>query len=113
MDSGAHTYIQKSHSHIKPKAFRRSIRYQAEDLLAHYGPENEIVFSAPAGTILAEDTAGYHRGTTPKNHPRLLLQIQYAAMDIPHVEEFTLGITPVKIDHMNQSIKRIAKKFVT
>ena len=111
VDSGAHTYIQGSHSHRKPARFRRSRRYERAELLAHYGAENEIVFAAPAGTILAEDTAGFHRGMDPTARPRLLMQLEYAAIDIPHVEEFILGVPKVAIAGLSPGAARIARKF--
>src|SRR5690348_7930370 len=84
VDTGAHTYIQGSHAHIKPERFHLSRRYERGDLLSHYGEENEIVFAAPAGTILAEDTAGFHKGTTLRRDYRLLMQLVFGAIDIPH-----------------------------
>lgn len=111
VDSGAHTYIQGSHSHRKPARFRRSRRYDRDELLAHYGSGNEIVFAAPAGTILAEDTAGFHRGMDPTARPRLLMQLEYAAIDIPHIEEFELGVPKVAIAGLLPGAAHIARKF--
>jgi hypothetical protein len=111
-ETGAHTYIQGSHGHDKPEAFRRSRRYERDDLLRHYGPDNEIVFAAPAGTILAEDTAGFHRGMDPKRGYRLLLQLQYSAIDIPHAEEFATTMRPVRLPGLAAGIAAIARKFV-
>lgn len=110
-DTGAHTYIQRSHGRRKPERFRRAKRYDRDDLLDHYGRENEIVFSAPAGTIIAEDTAGFHRGIDPKRGYRLLMQLEYSVIDIPHAEEFALGIRKVRLD-VHPEIARIARKFV-
>jgi len=110
-DTGAHTYIQGSHAHIKPDRFHLSRRYERGDLLSHYGEENEIVFAAPAGTILAEDTAGFHKGTTVRRDYRLLMQLVFGAIDIPHAEEFTCGIAPAKIGGLAPAIRRIARKF--
>jgi hypothetical protein len=111
-ETGAHTYIQGSHGHDKPEAFRRSRRYERDDLLRHYGADNEIVFAAPAGTILAEDTAGFHRGMDPKRGYRLLLQLQYSAIDIPHAEEFATTVRPIRLPGLAAGIAAIARKFV-
>lgn len=110
-DTGAHTYIQGSHSHIKPEIFRRSRRYDRDALLAHYGPENEIVFAAPAGTILAEDTAGFHRGSDLRRGYRLLMQLVFGVIDIPHAEQFSCGIVKAKLAGLDPGIRRIARKF--
>lgn len=111
VDNGAHTYIQGSHAHIKPERFHLSRRYERSDLLSHYGEDNEIIFAAPAGTILAEDTAGFHKGTTLRRGYRLLMQLVFGAIDIPHAEEFTYGIAKAKIDGLAPAIRRIARKF--
>lgn len=111
-ETGAHSYIQGSHSHHKPKAFHRSQRYEREDLRRYYGADNEIVFAAPAGTILVEDTTGFHRGMDPIRGYRLLLQMQYSAVDIPHAEEFFNRVPKVEIPGLAPGIAAIARKFV-
>jgi hypothetical protein len=113
VDTGAHTYIQGSHGHIKPGQFKLSTFYERDDLMRHYGAENEIVFAAPAGTILAEDTAGFHKGMDLKKGYRLLMQLQYAALDIPHAEEFSGNIPKSKIEGLDPAIKPIVQKFFT
>jgi hypothetical protein len=107
---GAHTFIQGTHRHAKPRQFDRAGFYDQDKLLNFFGAENEIVFTGPAGMILAEDTAGFHKGTTPKNY-RLLLQLQYATLDIPHQEEFAGLVGKVRLDGLDPGIKRIARKF--
>lgn len=109
--TGAHTYIQGSHRHQKPEAFHLSQRYERDDLIRYYGPDNEIVFSGPAGTILIEDTTGFHRGMDPIRGYRLLMQLQYSAIDIPHAEEFFSRVPKVKIPALAPGIASIARKF--
>lgn len=111
-ETGAHTYIQGSHGHHKPEAFHLSRRYEQDDLKRHYGADNEIVFAAPAGTILVEDTTGFHRGMDPLKDYRLLLQLQYSAIDIPHAEEFFSRIPKVDIPGLPPGIAAIAHKFL-
>jgi|GEM_PF-4280386 hypothetical protein len=111
-ESGAHSFIQGSHPHCKPPQFGRAGPQPREKLIEYYGAENELVFSGPAGLILAEDTAGFHKGTTLTEGYRLLLQLQYAAMDIPHDEEFALGIERVRLKDVDPALKRIARKFL-
>ena len=111
-ETGAHTYIQGSHSHHKPEAFHLSRRYERDDLMRYYGADNEIVFAAPAGTILAEDTTGFHRGMDPIRGYRLLLQLQYSAIDIPHAEEFFSRLVKVEVPGLAPGIASIARKFL-
>jgi hypothetical protein len=112
VESGAHSFIQGSHPHYKPPQFGRAGPQPREKLIEYYGAENELIFSGPAGLILAEDTAGFHKGTTMTKGYRLLLQLQYAAMDIPHDEEFALGIERVRLKGIDPALKRIAHKFL-
>jgi hypothetical protein len=107
---GAHTFIQGTHGHLKPREFDHAGFHDQDKLLKFFGDENEIVFKGPAGMILAEDTAGFHKGTTPKNY-RLLLQLQYATLDIPHQEEFAGLVKKVRLDGLDRGIRRIARKF--
>jgi len=109
-EAGAHTYIQGTHRHLKPRQFDHAGFYDRDDLLGFFGAENEIVFKGPAGMILAEDTAGFHKGTKPKNY-RLLLQVQYATLDIPHEEELAGLIDRVLLENLDPGIKRIARKI--
>ena len=113
VESGAHAFFQGSHPHRKPVQFGRAGHQPREKLVDYYGAENELVFTGPAGLILAEDTAGFHKGTTLTKGYRLLLQLQYAALDIPNDEEFVPGIERVHVPGIDPALKRIARKFVT
>lgn len=112
LDTGAHTYIERSQSRHKPEQFRVSQRYGREELLGYYGEQSEQVFAAPAGTILAEDTAGFHKGTTLRKGYRLLLQLQYAMLDIPHEEETESSIDKVSLEGLHPGIRRVLSKFL-
>jgi len=109
-EAGAHTYIQGSHRHHKPQQFDRAGFYDRDDLLRFFGSENEIIFTGPAGMILAEDTAGFHKGTKPK-HYRLLMQLQYATLDIPHEEEFAGLVHKIHAEDLDPGIRQIGRKF--
>jgi hypothetical protein len=110
-ESGAHSFIQRTQVRLKPRQFCRSARYDRDELLKFYGVENEIVFEGPAGMILAEDTAGFHKGTTPSKDYRLLLQLQFTSLDHPQEDEYVGGIEKVRIAGLDPGIKRIARKF--
>ena len=110
-DTGAHRFIRGTHGHRKPAPYRISRRYDETALLDYFGADKEVVFSAPAGTIIAEDTAGFHRGTTVKRNYRLLMQFQYALLDIPHEEDIS-GLTRcVPLPGLHAAIAPIARKF--
>jgi hypothetical protein len=110
-ETGAHRFIKRSHNHKKPEQFKLSRRYEDAELLGFYGADNEMVFEGPAGSIVAEDTAGFHRGTTLKRDYRLLMQFQFSLIDIPHEEDLA-GLThPTAAPGLNLGIASIARKF--
>ena len=75
------------------------------------GADNEMVFEGPAGSIVAEDTAGFHRGTTLKRDYRLLMQFQFSLIDIPHDEDLAGLTRPTSAPGLNSGIASIARKF--
>lgn len=110
-ETGAHRFIRGTHQHRKPQAFRASKRYEDDELLNFFGEEKEVVFTAPAGTVIAEDTAGFHRGSDLKSGYRLLMQFQFSLIDIPHDEDL-VGVTkPVDFKGLDRNIARVARKF--
>lgn len=109
-ETGAHYFIQRSHDPVKPRALSRSIRYIDEAVYGIFGRENEKLFAAPAGTIIAEDTMGFHKGSTPLRNYRLLLQLEYALIDAPG-EELRCPVIPEPIIGLAPQIEPIVRKF--
>jgi hypothetical protein len=81
IETGPHCFIRKSHqSGAIPQQLLKSgyVRHSDEEVLKHYPKEDIITFTAPAGTIIAEDTRGLHKGTHLIKGDRLLLQLQFS-----------------------------------
>lgn len=110
-ETGAHRYIRGSQHHSKPDQFKASRRYEDAELLAHYGTDKEIVFEATAGTVIAEDTAGFHRGSTLVRDYRLLMQFEFSLLDIPHDEDLAGVTKPVSFPEIDAQIAQMARKF--
>ncbi len=111
-DSGAHCVIQGTQHPVKPDGFDRSKRYTDEELLSYYGKENEIVFEAPAGTIIAEDTMAFHKGNDPKKAFRLLMQFEYGLVDNLNVPEHNEEkIEKIKINGLDEQVAKIVGKY--
>ena len=111
-ETGAHCFIRGSHPRRKPEQFRIGKRYGEAELHAYYGRDSEVVFSAPKGTIFAEDTAGFHRGSTMKRDYRLVMQFEFSVLDIPHVEELDGLITPVEVAAIPTAMRPVLRKFM-
>ena len=79
-DTGAHQFIEGSHNGNIPKKFLQQgyARLNTKEVLDHYGEDKEITYEAPAGTIIAEDTSGLHRGNPVQRDDRLVFQIQFS-----------------------------------
>lgn len=111
LGSGAHYFIVGTHSHTKPKQFARAAIYAEDDLFSYFSRDQEFVATASAGTIIAEDTAGFHRGSTITRDYRVLMQLQFSALDIPEESELKQKIAPAPVRGLHPGIGKIVRKF--
>ena len=109
--TGAHYFIKGTHSHRKPSQFSRVSRYSEEQLFAHYDQAIEYVAEGEAGTILAEDTIGFHRGSNIERGYRLMLQLQYSVIDIPTEEDVAREYAPFAVPGLDPATARVTGKF--
>jgi hypothetical protein len=76
-DTGPHVYIRGSHADI-PWSLRGDGR-KSDEAVKAAGLWNEVQeITAPAGTLMAVDTIGLHKGKTPISSDRLALENEYA-----------------------------------
>lgn len=73
--SGPHHYVPRSHLDRMPL---RMQRYADPDVQRRHG--GSIAITGPAGTAIAIDNKGIHKGVPPQTRPRLLLVIQYSLL---------------------------------
>ena len=99
-------------AHTKPAPFAKAKIYDADELYRHYGRDKEVVVRGPAGTILAEDTSGFHRGSIIEHSYRLLLQIEFSALDVPTEQELYRKLKPVRVFGLHPGIGSITRKFM-
>lgn len=81
IESGPHVFVSKSHRSGKiPSTLLKAgyARHDDETVLKHYPKEDIQVFTVPAGTILAEDTRGLHKGTPALKGSRCVLELQFS-----------------------------------
>lgn len=73
---GPFAFIEGTH---RAKPVWRDGRFADQELLANYNlAPLERKLTGPAGTLLAVDTSGFHKGTPVARHPRLILQLHFA-----------------------------------
>jgi hypothetical protein len=78
---GPHCFVAGSHrSGGIPEAMlsKGYARLSDEEVFLHYPRKNLMEFSAPAGTIIIEDTRGLHKGKVVEHGDRLMLQLQFS-----------------------------------
>jgi hypothetical protein len=81
---GAHICVAGSHT--APPSKRISDpwllrRYEDDEICDIYDKDSIKEICGTAGTGFAENTLCVHKGSTPKNEPRLILQFQFALFD--------------------------------
>ena len=76
-DTGPHVYLKESHRHI-PWALREDGR-MTDDAVREAGLwDNVTELTGPAGTLMAVDTIGLHKGKTPISGDRLALENEFS-----------------------------------
>jgi len=79
--NGPHTFVAGSHrsgSVANALLSKGYSRLGDDEVALHFPPESFIEFTAPRGTILAEDTRGLHKGKLIASGHRLVLQLQFS-----------------------------------
>lgn len=112
-ESGTHAFIAGTHDPRKPRPLRRNRLFSRDEIIAAYDkPPKEIIFEVPAGTIVAEDTAGFHRAIQPTKRYRFVLQIQFSCIDIPE-QSLTETWHKAKIPMLDPSIAWMGRNFIS
>ena len=76
-NTGTHVYLKGSHKHI-PWSLRADGRMTDEAVKAAGLWDNVTELHGPAGTIMAVDTIGLHKGKTPVTADRLALENEFS-----------------------------------
>ena len=81
-DSGPHCFVKGTHrSGAIPQDLLRQgyVRQTDETMLQKYGNEAHREFVGGRGTIIAEDSRGFHKGAAPRKGDRLLLAFELSS----------------------------------
>jgi hypothetical protein len=76
-NTGPHVYLKGSHNHI-PRSLRGDGRKTDEAVRSAGLWDNVTEICGPAGTLMAVDTIGLHKGKTPIDSDRLALENEFA-----------------------------------
>jgi hypothetical protein len=84
-ERGPHCFVKGSHRRgiagAGPLLTRGYVRLTDEEIAAAFGRDRIVSIGGKAGTIIAVDTRGFHKGVVPATGDRLVLQFQYAIND--------------------------------
>lgn len=99
-DNGPHCYVRGSSKNI-PTPLLQDRRIEDEEIAANYPAQDILELTAPAGTIMAVDTRGFHKGKSLSKGKRLLLQLQFSnsVFGSPHnkINDANLSSKSVKL----------------
>lgn len=101
--SGPHSFVAGSHrsraipEHLLSKGYAR---LTDEEVGRVFAKQDILEFSAPRGSILAEDTRGLHKGKHVEKGDRLILQIQFSnslfGADYPKISMTGAGVPELR-----------------
>ncbi|MET3053296.1 phytanoyl-CoA dioxygenase family protein [Pseudomonas alkylphenolica] len=84
--AGPHVYVKSSNRVIKYKnSLFKSKRFTDEEVVQAYGKDNVVQVLGAAGACLVEDTITLHKGVTPTERARLILQFEYSINTYPEI----------------------------
>ena len=109
--TGAHYFVAGSQSYSKPASVARSGLYSDGEIFDAYSRHKELVTRGPAGTILAEDTKGFHRGSPITRGFRLLLQLEFAVIGYPTEQELAQPFPAIPVVGLDSGLAAITRKF--
>lgn len=81
MDGGPFTYMEGSHKR-KFAGWLDKYRWNHDEIVARYEEERLRYLTAQVGDVVIANTTGFHRGTKPVKHERLMYTVDYGV----HVE---------------------------
>ena len=76
-ENGPHAFVRGSHRTIGRKA-KRDGRYTDSEVFSLYPKSDEMIFTAPRGTVILEDTLGFHKGVPAVNGHRFIFEYEYS-----------------------------------
>ena len=91
-ENGPHCFISGTHRrYSQPRELlkRGYNRILDEDVRKYFEPERFKEFTGPRGTIIFEDTRGFHKGKPAEKGDRLVMEIEYT--------DSLFGISPPRI----------------
>jgi hypothetical protein len=108
-ENGPHVYVPGSmlskNLHL-PEGYTASSRVSDEFILNKYGGEGIKEMTGKKGTILFEDTSGYHKGKSVEKGHRVIAQLEYSPSLFNGIKE------QVTENHVLRKSDTFSEKFI-
>jgi len=86
-ETGPHCYVKGS----QHKIINHDVKRERDPFINEHFPEEDVVYHCgKKGTIVFEDTRGYHKGTPVLEGSRIILQLEFALNPVAY-KKFKLG----------------------
>ena len=76
--NGPHVFVKKSHTNVGTVGRGAFVRESDETIKKNYPNDDIVTHIGKSGTIIFEDTRGYHKGLPVVEGERVLLQLEFA-----------------------------------
>lgn len=85
LNNGPHSYVKGSINQrmLINQKFRLSERYDDNTIVKSFGKDNILNMVGSKGTIIFENTEGFHKGSPLKSGYRFMLQLLYCSSTLP------------------------------
>lgn len=113
---GPHVFVRGSHRRDGRDAqlvSRGYVRIADEEIVARHGAERLVEICGFAGTVLIEDTSGFHKGVLPGAGDRLMLELQFSCAGFgANYERMRVTGTPTpRFARSRQALPRVYEAF--
>jgi len=105
LDNGPHSFVKGSHNKIVNN--NHKIKRESDEYInKNFNKSDIMYFTGKQGTVIIEDTRGYHKGTPVLSGSRYILQLEFAINDC-----YVNSIPPFNIKKINNSLNEAIKKY--
>lgn len=99
LNNGAHYYVKGSLNDLKFPDSSYNVSHRIEDTFINNNyKENVIAIQGKKGSIIFEDTSGFHKGSEVKEGYRFMLQLQYVASTQYYTNQMMVYSEKFKLD---------------
>tara|TARA_R110002074_G_scaffold386746_1_gene568583 strand:- start:7343 stop:8380 length:1038 start_codon:yes stop_codon:yes gene_type:complete len=104
--NGPHCFVRHSHREVGSVGRGAYTRESDDTILRHYPKEHVVMHEGRKGTVIIEDTRGYHKGLPVIDGERIMLQLEYSINPSYGRDQPSLGLV-----NPSESMKERLKSY--